>query len=161
MGSEMCIRDRATGQPGEAVGSTQVKPPRPASPLAPHPAAPKEALEYFQEYDLTFTSKPEFSIVEGPDGKGAVVSWETDVNVADSGGETPAASPAAAAAAAQPPTEANHVPPSGAVIIAVAGESVTETGLGDVVARVLGGTCLLYTSPSPRDGLLSRMPSSA
>ena len=25
----------------------------------------------------------------------------------------------------------------------------------------LYGTCLLYTSPSPRDGLLSRMPSSA
>ena len=25
----------------------------------------------------------------------------------------------------------------------------------------LGHTCLLYTSPSPRDGLLSRMPSSA
>ena len=25
----------------------------------------------------------------------------------------------------------------------------------------LGETCLLYTSPSPRDGLLSRMPSSA
>ena len=24
-----------------------------------------------------------------------------------------------------------------------------------------GGNCLLYTSPSPRDGLLSRMPSSA
>ena len=24
-----------------------------------------------------------------------------------------------------------------------------------------GQTCLLYTSPSPRDGLLSRMPSSA
>ena len=26
---------------------------------------------------------------------------------------------------------------------------------------VYKGTCLLYTSPSPRDGLLSRMPSSA
>ena len=26
---------------------------------------------------------------------------------------------------------------------------------------VTQGTCLLYTSPSPRDGLLSRMPSSA
>ena len=26
---------------------------------------------------------------------------------------------------------------------------------------VMGGCCLLYTSPSPRDGLLSRMPSSA
>ena len=29
------------------------------------------------------------------------------------------------------------------------------------VIRVLDSTCLLYTSPSPRDGLLSRMPSSA
>ena len=28
-------------------------------------------------------------------------------------------------------------------------------------ARGLYGYCLLYTSPSPRDGLLSRMPSSA
>ena len=27
--------------------------------------------------------------------------------------------------------------------------------------REIGNTCLLYTSPSPRDGLLSRMPSSA
>ena len=26
---------------------------------------------------------------------------------------------------------------------------------------ITGGICLLYTSPSPRDGLLSRMPSSA
>ena len=30
---------------------------------------------------------------------------------------------------------------------------------GEVVE--IGSTCLLYTSPSPRDGLLSRMPSSA
>ena len=29
------------------------------------------------------------------------------------------------------------------------------------VDRLLSATCLLYTSPSPRDGLLSRMPSSA
>ena len=29
------------------------------------------------------------------------------------------------------------------------------------VEDVLFGPCLLYTSPSPRDGLLSRMPSSA
>ena len=28
-------------------------------------------------------------------------------------------------------------------------------------AKFTGYTCLLYTSPSPRDGLLSRMPSSA
>ena len=32
-------------------------------------------------------------------------------------------------------------------------------GTGDQV--VIPYTCLLYTSPSPRDGLLSRMPSSA
>ena len=29
------------------------------------------------------------------------------------------------------------------------------------IAALEGGFCLLYTSPSPRDGLLSRMPSSA
>ena len=32
-------------------------------------------------------------------------------------------------------------------------------GIPPVVA--VGSDCLLYTSPSPRDGLLSRMPSSA
>ena len=31
----------------------------------------------------------------------------------------------------------------------------------DIRYPVLGGTCLLYTSPSPRDATLSRMPSSA
>ena len=46
-----------------------------------------------------------------------------------------------------------------------------EPGLCDVVTRRIVTTpefvpkqmrpCLLYTSPSPRDGLLSRMPSSA
>ena len=37
-------------------------------------------------------------------------------------------------------------------------------GVKDTVFRItgdIGQTCLLYTSPSPRDGLLSRMPSSA
>ena len=29
------------------------------------------------------------------------------------------------------------------------------------IRTFLGKSCLLYTSPSPRDGLLSRMPSSA
>ena len=32
---------------------------------------------------------------------------------------------------------------------------------GETVGEVCFNTCLLYTSPSPRDGLLSRMPSSA
>ena len=36
-----------------------------------------------------------------------------------------------------------------------------EVQYGIAVARAAVSTCLLYTSPSPRDGLLSRMPSSA
>ena len=43
--------------------------------------------------------------------------------------------------------------------------AATPVGSGNVgQVRVVGlgrETCLLYTSPSPRDGLLSRMPSSA
>ena len=36
-----------------------------------------------------------------------------------------------------------------------------ERGITISTAHVEYETCLLYTSPSPRDGLLSRMPSSA
>ena len=39
------------------------------------------------------------------------------------------------------------------------GDSRTGLGRGLAVEHARG--CLLYTSPSPRDGLLSRMPSSA
>ena len=38
--------------------------------------------------------------------------------------------------------------------------ALTEKYFGGV-ANTISGICLLYTSPSPRDGLLSRMPSSA
>ena len=40
-------------------------------------------------------------------------------------------------------------------------ESITEEEEGKIWEMKLLGDCLLYTSPSPRDGLLSRMPSSA
>ena len=36
-----------------------------------------------------------------------------------------------------------------------------KTTLTAAITKVLADACLLYTSPSPRDGLLSRMPSSA
>ena len=42
-------------------------------------------------------------------------------------------------------------------------ETATRYALVHALATVVAGimACLLYTSPSPRDGLLSRMPSSA
>ena len=41
------------------------------------------------------------------------------------------------------------------------GTGVYTVGPRERAALQLFGACLLYTSPSPRDGLLSRMPSSA
>ena len=41
------------------------------------------------------------------------------------------------------------------------GKTVTAVGLSESMNAIGIKTCLLYTSPSPRDGLLSRMPSSA
>ena len=43
---------------------------------------------------------------------------------------------------------------------------IFETAISDIDMQLEAGSevindCLLYTSPSPRDGLLSRMPSSA
>ena len=40
-------------------------------------------------------------------------------------------------------------------------EGLAERAKVAVVEKTIGTVCLLYTSPSPRDGLLSRMPSSA
>ena len=42
-----------------------------------------------------------------------------------------------------------------------AAEDLSTNGWNSVVDIVLNGTCLLYTSPSPRDPKTSRMPSSA
>ena len=38
---------------------------------------------------------------------------------------------------------------------------IVATGVCHTDAYTLSGACLLYTSPSPRDATLSRMPSSA
>ena len=43
----------------------------------------------------------------------------------------------------------------------VGGAAVTDEFLPAFRNSAASYTCLLYTSPSPRDGLLSRMPSSA
>ena len=48
------------------------------------------------------------------------------------------------------------------VIIEISMEAMYVSAVaGSTVSVIRGYGCLLYTSPSPRDGLLSRMPSSA
>ncbi|CAN0416046.1 unnamed protein product, partial [Ectocarpus sp. 13 AM-2016] len=74
-------------------------------------------MEYFQEYEVTFTTKPTFSLVEGADGRGALVSWDT--------GTAPRSADSSGAPA--------PVPPSGAAVISVSGESVAEKRLADVL----------------------------
>ena len=44
--------------------------------------------------------------------------------------------------------------------LAIMPSVMVAAGMG-IIAYISGNICLLYTSPSPRDGLLSRMPSSA
>ena len=75
--------------------------------------------------------------------------------------------------AAQLSAEGGGVPVDAVVVDGVGDELRKELGAygvrhvyvvgGDAVAAYSGAgwACLLYTSPSPRDGLLSRMPSSA
>ena len=50
---------------------------------------------------------------------------------------------------------------SGAQIVAAVTDEILDGGTTVVAHNVTTTSCLLYTSPSPRDGLLSRMPSSA
>ena len=45
--------------------------------------------------------------------------------------------------------------------VLLSGNSINNNMFHGVEVRDTSITCLLYTSPSPRDGLLSRMPSSA
>ena len=63
--------------------------------------------------------------------------------------------------------ERGFVQGAGRILYAPAGTPVPDD-IGEIVVLDEGATqydlvtpCLLYTSPSPRDGLLSRMPSSA
>ena len=51
---------------------------------------------------------------------------------------------------------ANHLRPEEQAVVVVSAMGKTTNALEEVWR-----SCLLYTSPSPRDGLLSRMPSSA
>ena len=48
----------------------------------------------------------------------------------------------------------------GRILIPKEFRQMAELESGDIV-KLSMSSCLLYTSPSPRDGLLSRMPSSA
>ena len=60
------------------------------------------------------------------------------------------------------PEARNAISPEvSATMVGVLDEIEADSALRAVVITGNGEVCLLYTSPSPRDGLLSRMPSSA
>ena len=48
-----------------------------------------------------------------------------------------------------------------ATVVMIGLNMVSDSGIHHAIIQNKKGACLLYTSPSPRDGLLSRMPSSA
>ena len=76
--------------------------------------------------------------------------------------EMPEVPPAAAGAA--PPTTCIEAEPFALRVTDDSMEPEFATGcviIVDPTGVAKDGACLLYTSPSPRDGLLSRMPSSA
>ena len=57
------------------------------------------------------------------------------------------------------PTQPEYTIPDNSYQGETSSDLTVPEGMND--ARAENGDCLLYTSPSPRDGLLSRMPSSA
>ena len=131
---------------------------------------------------LKIVPKPEPKPAESKEPKAAPAA-KAPAAAKPAGAEKPAAKPAAAGkpstadilaaarakaaggaapAAAAKPAAAEK--PSTADILAAArakGGVAAAKPAGDEAAKATPGVCLLYTSPSPRDGLLSRMPSSA
>ena len=57
--------------------------------------------------------------------------------------------------------DVNIASDSGSIAITMDSETLTIAGGSNVTTAASGNTCLLYTSPSPRDKRQSRMPSSA
>ena len=111
--------------------------------------------------EVSFTSSPDFEtpgdaggdnvydiIVTASDGTNSV-DQSVAITVTDVNDNNPVFSSGATASAAE----------NIATVVYTA--AATDADAGTTLTYSLSGTCLLYTSPSPRDGLLSRMPSSA
>ena len=101
---------------------------------------------------LTLADGSTLTVVSGPDGTWSAVvpAGVTTIDVDESDPDFPAEFSETTTADGQTVTVANT------------GTTVSEPiGYIDLPGARLIGTCLLYTSPSPRDATLSRMPSSA
>ena len=174
MGSEMCIRDRPYGAAIKYEDGAAVTPGATIAEWDPHmhPIITEVAgVAKFSDFVDGVTVNSETDDLTGvssivvTDPKQRAVGKDKDlrpmVRLVDEKGEE--------LCYAGTSIPANYLLPAGATVSLTDEEQVA---VGDVVARIpqestknrdiTGGLpCLLYTSPSPRDATLSRMPSSA
>src|SRR5665647_3832356 len=115
---------------------------------------------------IAVTTDPPGPAHEGPDVEALLIELARLHGISEAAersnhGIGPEPDDAPAEAVSAPPRgtgkEHRHEPGNGSYRRTTRPEPLLQPRL---CARPLGG-CLLYTSPSPRDGLLSRMPSSA
>ena len=101
-----------------------------------------------------------YTVIGGTSSNGTIL-WTTSGSGAfsDATIDNPVYTASALDVSAGTVTLTKTVTGSGACATSQAIDTVALTINEDPIVEA--GTCLLYTSPSPRDGLLSRMPSSA
>ena len=97
---------------------------------------------------ITFTPEPGF------EGNPTIIDYTVDTIEGETVGSTVEVTYAPEAA---PDTDLNNVPGTAVTVDPLA----NDTGDFDPTTVMIIDPCLLYTSPSPRDATLSRMPSSA
>ena len=149
MGSEMCIRDRLNGVPGQLVNIRSA-----------------EENQFVQNLADGITNR----VLIGGTDAGNEGTWNWVENNAEADTFFTAGAPVAGIFTNFQPGNPSGSGEDALELITANGRwndtSVNNTNNAGFVtewdaADVLNVTCLLYTSPSPRDGLLSRMPSSA
>lgn len=129
-GAKMDKTDEDPQKAEDGASSSTNQPPTPSS--DGRPVKPKQPMDYLQEYELTFTKKPTFFVVPGPDGKGVMVAWP-DAGALDA--STSESSPPPGTPSSESPQE----PAAGAIILSVGGESVVDAEPAHVMGLLSEG----------------------